>query len=36
VIDEHYNWIMSGETNKQIFRASGAVAALSLGLAFLA
>jgi hypothetical protein len=36
VIDEHYNWKMSGDTNKLIFRASGALAAVSLGLAFLA
>jgi hypothetical protein len=36
VIDEHYNWKIRGETNKLIFRASGALAALSFGLAFLA
>lgn len=36
IIDEHYNWKWSADTNKLLFRAGGALAAVSLGLAFLA
>ena len=36
VIDEHYGWKVNVDTNKSLFRGTGALAAVSVGLAFLA
>jgi hypothetical protein len=36
VIDEHYGWKINQDTNRWIFKATGALAAVSAGLAFLA
>lgn len=36
IIDDHYNWKVSQDTNKTLFRAFGLVGAASLGLAFIA
>lgn len=36
VIDDHYKWKVSGETNKKLYQGTGLLAAASIGLAFIA
>jgi len=36
IIEDHYQWKVDSRTNQGLFRAFGAVAAASAGLAFLA
>jgi cytochrome oxidase assembly protein ShyY1 len=36
VIDEHYNWKIGGDTNKLMYLSSGALAAVSAAIAFIA